>query len=272
MDSVVKMIALSIPPENTLGLIPLLTWISVALAGLVGVILYGVRRVKQSEGLAPGRVEQMYQGPALTWTPGSELARKLVAHDTLGLGSDLAWLKRRGAVPASLEPQSYSSEPIIALELAAKVLSTNLSTPLEKKAWRQKTSAELPAAERIAALKNPVAAPQPRPATPAPPGVRLRTAVLRAADPLPASAGTVRPAADQTLAAKSAGTTPGAAAPAPSSLQIPVPSAAPVAAHTAPLAAALASAKPAQAASPAIEGRVTEYSFADFLPAAPKRR
>ena len=285
MGSAIKMIALSLPPESTIGLIPLLASLSAVLAGLVGVFFYGLHRVRQSEGLAPGRLEQPYEGPALTWTPSAEPARKLVTHDTLGLGSDLAWLKNRGEIPASLAIKSFSSEPIIALEFAAKVCSTNLFVAAENKARYRRFNAETSAAEKLAALKNPVPAPQPRPASPAPAGVRLRTAVLRAADPLPNGAGAIRAAADQALAVKPAGaapsesaparassqtSAPGTAAPALTTSKTATPSVAPIVAHLAPLAAALAAAKPAQTQAPAIEGKVKDYSFADFLPSAPE--
>jgi len=243
MGSAIKMIALSLPPESTIGLIPLVTSLSVALAGLIGVFFYGVRRIRKSEGLAPGRVEQPYEGPALTWTPSSEPARKLVTHDALGLGSDLAWLKNRGEIPASLAPLPYFPEPTITLEFAAKVFSSNLSSAADNQARRRRFSTEASAAEKLAALKNPVLAPQPRPTASAPSGTRLRTAVLRAADPLPSSAGANRSAAEQALAMKPAGV---------------------ATSEPAPVRAA------SQAAAPAMEGKVTECSFADFLIAAPE--
>jgi hypothetical protein len=285
MGEILKLIALSIPPENTIGLIPLVTWLCLAVAGLVGVCLYGVRRVMRSEGLAPGRVEQPYEGPALTWTPGAEPAPKLVTHDTLGLAADLEWLNRRAEVPASLTSQSDSSESILALELAAKVFSSNLASNEVCRPERQKFSAEPLAAQKLAALKNPLQAPQPRRVVPAPAGLRLRKAVLRAANPLASWAPTPRPAADAVPAGKSPSAAPNGPAPSAAvslgGLPCATPAAlkssttveqnpAPISSHFAPLAAALASAKPAQSLAPPIEGKVKEYSFSDFVSAAPE--
>lgn len=282
MGNVIKMIALSLPPEGTIGLLPLVAALSATLAGVIGVFFYGLGRVKKSEGLAPGRGEQLYEGPALTWSHSYEPLHKLVTHDTLGLGSDLDWLKNRGEIPASLAPLPSSPQPILALEFAAKVHSTNLSCAADNGARRRKFSAETSAAEKLAALKNPVPAPHPRPTPPS--SVRLRTAVLRAADPLPGGAGAVRSVTDAAMATKHAQVPPREpgpaaaapqvaaqhAAPAPATSKMAAPCAPAVTTHIAPLAAALAATKPAQAAGPVIEGRVTEYSFADFFPATPK--
>jgi hypothetical protein len=186
MRSLVKMIATNILlfANTTIGLLPLLAGISVTLMALVGLVLHGLRRMQRSEGLAPSRVEQPYEGPALSWTPNSQPARKLVRHDALGLSSDLDWLNNRGETPASLAPQQNSYEPIEAPVIAAKVFATNLPPPAPagKNARREKNGAQLPAAERLAALKNSIPAPQPRAAVTSPSGRPPRTAVLRALD------------------------------------------------------------------------------------------
>lgn len=206
MGGVAKMIVLSaaIHSEGTIDLIPLLVTIAVAVTSLVGVFLYGLRRVQRSEGLAPGRVEQPYAGPALSWTPTSVPARKLVTHDTLGLGSDMAWLNNRGAAPASPERQtySYSAEPVAALELGAKVFESNLSLRAGNVAGGEKTGAQPTPAEKIAALRNAAPAPQPRTALTSRSGSRLRTAVLRAVDLRPGNAGTKRAEAEPEVSAK----------------------------------------------------------------------
>src|SRR3982074_3193081 len=112
--------------DTHLGLVPLVAGLSLILILLLTVVGYGVRRVKLSEGLvAPARIEQPYVGPALTWASMVEPSRKLVVHDALGLGYDLGWLNNRD-VPASLPPQPPNSQPIVALEFAAKVFAANL--------------------------------------------------------------------------------------------------------------------------------------------------
>ena len=253
MGSVVSMVAVRIlsHPDSTIGLIPLLSGISMTLTALAFVCWYGFRRVRESEGLAPGRLAHHYAGPALSWASSSEPARKLVKHDALGLGSDIHWLKMRSGVPSSLEPHSYSSEPLVALELAAKVFSSNLPAGGTKSARREKPATHARPEEKIAALRNMTPVPQPRAAAPSAP--RLRTAVLRAADPQPRVGVTMQASANSAPAEKSVAAPPREAS-APEITRVAVQ----------------ASSKPMPVSSPALEGKVTDYSFADFLSISPE--
>lgn len=268
MGSVVKMLGVSIllPAETPTELIPLVAGISVILMVVVAVLWYGMRRVQQSDGLAPSRVDQPYEGPALSWTPSGDPPRRLVTHDTLGLSSDLAWLKNRGEMPASLAPQSNSSEPIEALVLAAKVFATNLpataAPQAENSSRQEKMGVQLPPAEKLAVLRNSFPAPQPRAAAPSPSGRPPRTAVLRTLDARATGAVTDRPVAGPPRAVT--------LAPATSIVAVPAvaPVAAPAPAKTAAPAPQQAAVKSVEAARPALEGKVTDYSFADFLPAS----
>jgi hypothetical protein len=176
----------------------------------------------------------------------------LVKHDTLGLGSDIAWLRRRGEIPSSLEPQTNCSEPLVALELAAKVFSTNLPAGGTKTAPRETPAEHVPPEEKIAALRNMAPSLQPRAAAPSAP--RLRTAVLRAADPLPRGAATMQASANPALPEKSVVDPP---------REVP--------ASQNPRLAAPALPNPMPVASPALEGKVTDYSFADFLSDSPEK-
>jgi len=284
--------------DNNIGLIPLVAGLSLVLLLLLAVVGYGVRRVKISEGLmAPIRVERTHAGPELTWASLTQPARKLVAHDALGLGSDLSWLNTRN-IPASLSARPGRSQPDVALEFAANVCVKNLpvagpATPhfLAEPAanmQREKIAAQAAQSEKLAALRNSVGVMQHRALAAAVPGQRPRTAVLRAADPRPPSTGTkplttsdtsfgqpVR-VASSTASAPTAQAVPQpiSVAPArvtPATAQVPAVSV-PVAStsvgastsKSAP-AAAPASKNSATVSTVAPEGRVTDYSFADFL-------
>ena len=285
MGHLVKLIAVSTHPslDTHLGLVPLITGLSVILILLLAVVGYGVRRVKLSEGLvAPARVEQPYVGPALTWTSTIEPSRKLVVHDALGLGYDLSWLNNRD-VPASLSPHPPSSQPIVALEFAAKVFATSLPAAplvpasiiaeLEDKARREKIAARAAQSLKLDTLRNSVSATSSRSVAAAAVGSRPRTAVLRAADPLPPTSGApVSKAGSQS--ARGEGATPrssavpqAASARTNSTVSTVSPGATAVRAVKAATPASTNSTKissPSQA-STLQEGHVTDYSFTDFL-------
>jgi hypothetical protein len=247
----------------THGLIPLLAGISFTLMALLGVVLHRSWRMRRSKGLTPSRVKAPSHGPTFIWTPSSEPARKLVGHDPLGFSSDLAWLNNRDETPTSLAPQKNPSEPSEGLFTTDKFFVTNLSpaAPAEKNARRQKTGTQLPAAERLAALRNSFPAPQPRAAVSSPSGRRPRTAVLRTLDPRAAGAAT-----DRQVAA-----TPCATALAPPSATVAVQDAAslagPAAAKTVSPALPQATVKSAEGAGGSVKDSVRDYTFAHFFPA-----
>ena len=289
--------------DNHIGLIPLVAGLSLVLLLLLAVVGYGVRRVKISEGLmAPIRVERTHTGPELTWASLTQPARKLVAHDALGLGSDLSWLNTRN-IPAPLSARPGHSQPAVALEFGANVYVKNLpiagpaapyflAQPTDN-VRREKMAAQAAQSEKLAALRTSVGVMQPRAIAAAVPGQRPRTAVLRAADPRPCSTGTkplttsdtslaqpVR-AASSTASAPTARAVPQPifVAPArvtevratPATAQVPAVSV-PVASTSvgastsiSTSAAAPASKNSATVSKVAPEGRVTDYSFADFL-------